>query len=156
MMHSCAEYVEECPIHLVGWTAFSALFLHSFLDGLAIAIAFNQDAFLGQMVASAILVHKFTDGLTLTGLLLAANFSAKKCFRTVLLLCLATPIGALLFSPVIKTVSPLWMAGLLGFVSGSFFYIGASDIIPRLHKNRDILCLFTFACGLAFGGMRWR
>ena len=68
MMHSCLEYAEECPIHIVGWTAFGALTIHSLIDGMAIAIAFQKNMGLGHVVASAILIHKFTDGLTLTGL----------------------------------------------------------------------------------------
>src|SRR3989338_758192 len=64
MIHSCSEFAEDCPIHIVGWTAFGALTLHSLIDGLAITVAFRKNPVLGEVVSSAILVHKFTDGLT--------------------------------------------------------------------------------------------
>lgn len=155
MMHSCLEYAEECPIHIVGWTAFGALALHSLLDGVAIAVAFKKDALLGQIVSAAILIDKFTDGLTLTGLLLASNYSIKKCFQTVSLLALATPLGALFFAPFTLNISNSLLGCLLGFTAGSFFYLGAADILPRLHKIKDIYCLGTFALGLLIGGIRW-
>lgn len=148
MMHSCLEYAEECPIHMVGWTAFGALALHSLLDGIAIAISFQKDANFGQTVATAILIHKFTDGLTLTGLLLTSGYSAKKCFQIVALLGIATPAGVLLFLPFNHAFPNSIMGWLLGFVAGTFFYVGSADILPRLHKIKDLYCLFTFALGL--------
>lgn len=155
MMHSCMEYAEECPIHIVGWTAFGALTLHSLLDGIAIAVVFKKGALLGQIVSAAIMIHKFTDGLTLTGLLLASNYSIKKCFRAGALLALATPIGALFFAPFISNISNSILGALLGFIAGSFFYVGAADILPRLHKMKDGYCLVTFALGVLIGGIRW-
>lgn len=155
MMHTCSEYAEECSVHVVEWTAFAALFLHSLLDGMAIAVAFQKEIVFGQIVAVAILIHKFTDGLTLTGLLFASNYSVSKCFRTVLLLAIATPIGAFLFVPLTNTISSPVMGWLLGFIAGSFFYIGAADILPRVHKIKDVYCLGTFALGLLLGGIHW-
>src|SRR3989344_8423504 len=43
MMHSCLEFAEDCPVHIVGWTAFGALTLHSLIDGMAIAVAFRKN-----------------------------------------------------------------------------------------------------------------
>lgn len=155
MMHSCADYAEECPVHIVSWMALGALSLHSLLDGMAIAVAFQKDPALGKTVASAILFHKFTDGLTLTGLLVSANYPVKRCFRTVAMMALATPLGAMLFYPMAHTLSMQTMGVALGFIAGVFFYIGASDILPRLHKARDYACLAMFAVGLLVGGIHW-
>ena len=155
MMHSCLEYAEECSIHFVGWTAFGALALHSLIDGMAIAIAFQKKVVLGQVVASAILIHKLTDGLTLTGILMSAQYSAKKCLQIVSLLALATPLGVFLFMPVTALISNSFMGWLFGFIAGTFFYVGAADILPRLHKIKDYYCLGSFALGRLLGGARW-
>ena len=37
---------------------------------------------------------------------------------------------------------------LLGFAGGSFLYVGASDIIPRLHRSRDGASFASFGAGL--------
>lgn len=155
LMHSCVEFAEECSIHVVSWTAFAAIGLHSLIDGIAIAVAFQKNAQLGRVVAGAILIHKLTDGLTLTGMLLASHYSKRRCLKIVALMALATPLGALIFSPYASYISDPAMGWILGFVAGSFFYVGASDILPRLHKVRDAYCLVWFALGLAMGGVHW-
>ncbi len=152
MMHSCSEYAENCDVHMVGWVAFGSLALHSLFDGLAISLAFQNNSGLGVAVSSAILIHKLTDGLTLTGLLLASGFPTRKSFFVVLLLALATPLGAILSYPLSNFFSPSWMGWSLGFIAGIFFYIGAADILPRLHKVKDLYCLGAFALGLILGG----
>ncbi|OGR86792.1 MAG: hypothetical protein A3A86_06990 [Elusimicrobia bacterium RIFCSPLOWO2_01_FULL_60_11] len=155
MIHSCSEFAEECPIHIVGWTAFGALTLHSLIDGLAIAVAFRSGTAIGEAVTVAILVHKFTDGLTMTGLLTAAHYERNKCLAIVGLLALATPLGVAVFWPFTASVSSSAMGWLFGFIAGIFFYVGASDILPRIHKVRDVYCLGSFAAGLVLGGIRW-
>ena len=155
MIHSCSEFAEECPIHIVSWTAFGALTLHSLIDGLAIAVAFRQGSSLGEAVTVAVLVHKFTDGLTMTGLLTAAHYTKQKCLGIVALLALATPLGVVLFWPFTASISNSLMGWLFGFIAGIFFYVGASDILPRIHKVRDVYCLGSFAAGIILGGVRW-
>ncbi len=152
MMHSSSEYAEACEIHLVGWFAFASLALHSLFDGMAIAIAFQKNPVLGRSVASAVFVHKLTDGLTLTGLLLSSRYSISRCFQTVILVALATPIGAVLFQPFSLIFSDVSMGWWLGFIAGIFLYVGAADILPRLHKVRDLYCLGSFAVGILLGG----
>ena len=153
MMHSSLEYAEECEVHMVGWFAFASLAVHSLFDGMAIAIAFEKNISLGRSVALAILIHKLTDGITLTGLLLSSKYSVRKCFQSVFLLALATPIGAFIFHPFSHFFSDAAMGWWLGFIAGIFFYVGAADILPRLHKVKDIYCLVSFALGLLIGGM---
>ena len=155
VMHSCLEYAEDCSVHLMGWTAFGALGIHSLIDGLAIAVAFQKNPVLGEVVTFAILVHKFTDGLTLTGILLASQYSRKKCLGIVSLLALATPLGVIILAPLVSSISGSLLGWLFGFIAGTFFYVGASDILPRLHKIRDIYCLGSFALGLVLGGIHW-
>jgi zinc transporter ZupT len=154
MTHSCLEYAENCHVHLVGMTALSALAVHSLFDGVAMAVAFRETTALGHAVSSAVLIHKFTDGLTLTGLLLTANYATRKCLGIVSILAFATPLGALISPLFVSVLSSGAMAGGLGFVAGIFFYIGASDILPRLHKERDVWCLASFAFGLSIGALR--
>ncbi len=155
MMHSCLEFAEDCHVHIVSWTALAALSLHALIDGLAIAIAFQKNPLLGQAVATAILFHKFTDGLTLTGLLISTDQPKEKYLFTVIILALATPAGALLFHPFAAGLSDSFMGWTLGFIAGTFLYVGAADILPRLHKARDLYCWGSFALGLLLGGLRF-
>ncbi len=154
MMHACAEFAEDCHVHMVSQAALAALSLHAVIDGIAIAIAFQKNSVLGQTVAGAILFHKFTDGLTLTGLLLGTNQPREKYWWTILILALATPLGTLVFHPFAAGLSAAVMGAALGFVAGTFLYVGAADILPRLHKARDLYSWASFAVGLVIGGIR--
>ena len=96
-----------------------------------------------------------TDGLTLTGLLLSSHYSKTRCLQTVAVLALATPIGAIALSPFAANITPSLMGWWLGFIAGAFFYVGASDILPRIHKARDIYCLASFFGGILVGSIRF-
>lgn len=155
MMHSCLEFAEDCHVHMVSRAALAALSLHAVIDGIAIAIAFQKNPLLGQAVAGAILFHKFTDGLTLTGLLMGTHQPREKYLRTVMILALATPAGAILFHPFAVELSSAFMGAALGFIAGTFLYVGAADILPRLHKARDLYSWGAFALGLVLGGLKF-
>lgn len=153
MIHSCAECTEESRNHIIGWLAFGALTFHSLLDGMAITASFQKNSFLGGSVSFAVLIHKLTDGLTLTGLLISSQFSRRKSLWIVTLLALATPLGSFLSIPLFHHISDSTFGTLLGFVAGTFFYIGAADILPQIHKVKDRICLILFALGLFLGGI---
>ena len=155
MIDSCAEYAEDCHLHVVSHTALGALTLHSILDGAAIALAFKSNLVLGEAVAVAILIHKATDGLTLTGLLMGTSYKLKTCLIIISLMALATPFGALCFLPMTSAVPKNVLGWGLGFIAGVFFYVGAADILPRLHRVKDIKCLVAFTLGLLLGSLHF-
>lgn len=153
MIHSCPEYMEECPVHMVGWSAFGALSLHGLMDGFIIAVAFRSSLLLGSTVSVAVMFHKFSDGLTLSSLFLSANYTRKKSLFLSTLVALATPLGAVLAFAFTSHAPTQVLGMLMGFSAGAFIYVGAADILPRLHKNRDPLCLVLFLLSLAIMGL---
>ena len=148
MSDSCPEYLENCSVHLLGWTALLALFFHSFIDGLNLSISFSAGTLAGTAIGSAVMLHKLIDGFTLTSLLVGGGYTRKNVFIALLLIALATPLGGFFGLWNLSVLSPSLLAGLLGFAAGSFVYIGASDIPTRLHKTDDKGCLFFFIVGL--------
>lgn len=153
MIHSCPEYMEDCPVHLVGWSAFGALTLHGLIDGFIIAAAFRTSSMLGSTVSLALMFHKFSDGLTLSSLCLASQYSRLRSFVLSTLVALATPLGALAAFCLMLDKEPLSFAALLGFSAGAFVYVGAADTLPRIHKSRDTWCLILFLLSLFLVGI---
>src|SRR5574342_414167 len=82
LAHACPECAAEraCRVHPMGWVAFSALGVHSLLDGLSIAAGFAASEALGSMAALAVLVHKVPTGISLAAILLGAGFSSWQSF----------------------------------------------------------------------------
>lgn len=149
MLDSCGEYMEQCRVHYLGWSALLALTLHSFIDGFNLSVSFAAGAKAGIAVGLALALHKIADGFTLVSLFKQSGYSETKTFRLLLLVALATPLGALVSSPAVGLgLPPAVEAALLGFAAGSFIYIAAADVLPRLHRDGDRPGVLFFAAGL--------
>lgn len=110
---------------------------HSFLDGMAIGLAFQVSSAVGVTVAVAVLAHKFSDGINTVSLILKNNGTPQQALRWLSFAAAAPVLGAgstLLFS---------LSEGLLGIVlavfCGFFLYIGASDLLPESHHRHPTL-----------------
>lgn len=151
LAHACPECVAErpCRVHPMGWIAFSALGLHSLVDGLTIAAGFAASEALGIMATAAVLVHKVPTGISLAAILLDAGFSSRGAFLLTVGVALATPVGTLASWGLLIQLTPGTLAAILGVSAGSFVYIGASDILPRLHEERSLSVFFLLVLGVA-------
>ena len=150
MLDSCDEYMEQCRVHYLGWTALFALSLHSFIDGFNLAVSFSAGMTAGVAVGQALALHKIADGFTLVSLFRQSGCKREKSVLLLVGVALATPLGALLSSPAggLGTLPPVVEASLLGFAAGSFIYVAAADMLPRLHRDADKSGVLYFTAGL--------
>ena len=154
VLDTCGEYMEQCRDHILGWTALFALSLHSFIDGFNLSVSFSAGEKAGVAVGLALALHKVADGFTLVSLFKQSGYSRQKTMLMLVGVAMATPIGALVFHPT--TAMPLVLeAGLLGFAAGSFVYVAAADVLPRMHRHGDKQSVLYFAAGLiGMGALR--
>ena len=105
----------------------------SFLDGLAIGLGFMVSASVGAIVAAAVLVHDFSDGINMVNVILRNKGDNRSAFRWLLMNALAPMAGAAttLVLPIEQEVLGLALALFAGF----FFYIGASDLLPKSYHD---------------------
>lgn len=108
-----------------------SLSIHSFLDGVAIGLAFQVSAAVGAIVAVAVLVHDFSDGINTVNLILKNGGGKRTAFRW-LLLDATTPILGI-SSTLFFTLPESALGVLLALFAGFFLYIGASDLLPESH-----------------------
>ena len=148
MVDSCPEYLEECDVHALGWVALTALFAHSFIDGFNLGVSFKAGAAAGAAVGLALMIHKVADGFTLTTLFQQAGYSARRSAWGLFAVAAATPLGTMASNVEWLTPDPRAAALLLGFAGGSFLYRGAADLLRRVHRAQDRLCLVYFGVGL--------
>lgn len=146
MVDSCPEYLEECTTHVLGWAALVGLFIHSLMDGVNLAVSFGAGAAAGLAVGTAMTLHKLADGFTLTSLFGQSGYTRGQTLFGLCAVAAATPLGVALSSRLMAAAGP--SALLLGFAGGSFIYIGAAEILPRLHKTRDRLAFGCFLAGI--------
>ncbi len=149
MSDACPEFLEDCSVHLVSASTLAALFLHSFIDGLNLSAAFAAGTLAGATVGTALALHKLLDGFTMTSLLAKSGYARLPALAALALVAAATPAGSLLSAAGLRALPSEAVAVGLGFAAGSFIYIAASDVLPRLHETDDRLSLAFFAGGMA-------
>ena len=136
----------------VGVLSSLALVGHSFMDGVAIGIAFQVSSAVGAIVAVAVIAHDFCDGLNTVSLMLVHHNTTRRSFTMLVLDSLAPVLGAA--STLTFRVPTYLLVLYLGFFAGFLLYIGASDILPEAHsqgRSADALGLIGLTClGAAF------
>lgn len=125
------HHTEEEAHEAQGTLKAGSLSVHSFLDGLAIGLAFQVSTAVGIIVTVAVLVHDFSDGINTVNMVLKHGGSAARARKWLFVDALAPMVGviATLFFSVPETV----LGGILAVFAGFFLYIGASDLLPESH-----------------------
>lgn len=106
-----------------------SLSAHSFLDGLAIGLAFQVSAAVGAVVAIAVLTHDFSDGINTVSFVLKSGGERRTAFRWLLVDAFAPVFGAA--STLFFSLPEQALSIVLALFCGFFLYIGASDLIPE-------------------------
>ena len=131
--HADKEHEHEAHLshHKRGVLGAGSLALHSFLDGVAIGLAFQVSIAVGTVVAVAVLIHDFSDGINTVNMILrnsGGHVAARKWLLVVALAPIAGAVSTLFF-----TLSQDTLAIILAVFAGFFLYIGATDLIPESH-----------------------
>jgi ZIP family zinc transporter len=116
-----------------GFLGAGSLSVHSFLDGVAIGLAFQVSAAVGAVVTLAVLVHDFSDGINTVSMILKNGGNKKTAFQFLVIDAIAPVVGIMvtLFFMLPENILGIILALFAGF----FLYIGASDLIPESHHN---------------------
>ena len=124
--------------------------VHNFIDGAIIATGFSIGFEVGMATTIAIILHEIPQEMGDFGLLIHAGFSKGRA----LLLNFASAaasflgVGLVIF---LGSLSDYSLAVLSGFAAGNFLYLAGSDLIPELHKNRDLKSSFIQFLGIVIG-----
>jgi zinc transporter ZupT len=128
----------------VGALGALGLSAHSFVDGLAVGLAFGASTEVGVLVLIAVLSHDFADGLNTVSLMLAHGNTTRRSLLLLALDALAPFLGAL--STLLFQVPPDVLALYLGFFAGFLLYISAADILPEAHSRQPARLTIVMTC----------
>ena len=142
-----------CDIHAFTYLNLMGDGLHNFVDGLIIAASFMTSLKLGMVTTAAVILHEVPQELGDFGILVYGGFSKTKALFYNFLCALAAIAGAVM-GYVLSGVTGNATVFLVPFTAGGFIYIAAADLLPELHKQKDIkranIAFVTFILGLAF------
>jgi len=119
-----------------GFLGAGSLAIHSFLDGVAIGLAFKVSPALGLVVALAVLAHDFSDGINTVSMILKSGGDRARALRWLLIDAIAPVAGVL--ATLFFSVSNSQLGLLLALFSGFFLYIGASELLPESHHAHPV------------------
>ena len=118
--------------HSTGLWAAGGLAVHSFIDGVAIAEAFDAHTGLGWTIGFGIILHKFADGVSVAGVMQGTHQGDRSTLGMLALASIA-PVAGVLTSPLLEISSPVRLL-LLGWFAGVFLYLGATSLLPAAHE----------------------
>jgi len=146
--NSCSEFIEDCHFHKLSIFAFMALGMHSFIDGVNISVAANLKSAAGFNIILALIMHKFADGLTISSIMKNENIENWKIIKSLIIISLLTPIGSISAGYFLQFqgLIPIFMS----ISAGTFIYISMTEIIPELHKDKNIFMPFILLSGYLF------
>src|SRR3989338_220705 len=124
--------------------------IHNFLDGIVIAISFLNSTALGIVATIAIIAHEIPQEIADFSILIYGGFSKIKALVYNFLTALTAVIGALtayFYSGAIESSTTF----LTSFAVGGFVYIASTDLIPEIHKEKDLGKSFVQLVLLALG-----
>jgi ZIP family zinc transporter len=124
------DAVAHQHIGLIGAVAMS---IHSLLDGVAMAAAFQASPELGLVVGLVVVIHRFGDGIGIVSLLLASRVPRPTALRWVFLVSLAPVLGAAITAFFV--IPDELLGALLATFAGFFLYVGAAELLPEAHRN---------------------
>jgi ZIP family zinc transporter len=131
-----------------GLFAAGILCVHSFLDGIAVGLAFQASHAVGLVVAIAVLTHDFSDGINTMNIVLRNRGERRQAFRWLLIDAAAPAAG--IGSTFFFTLPRAAFGGILAVFAGFFLYIGASDLIPEsYHAHPKFLTTAMTLAGAA-------
>lgn len=124
----------------------ASLATHSFIDGLAVGLAFQVSAAVGVIVATAVLVHDFSDGINTVNLILKNKGETRRAAAWLGVDAVA-PVAGILASGLV-TLPEAQLGLVLAAFCGFFLYIGASDLLPEsYHRHPTVWTTLTTVIG---------
>ncbi len=142
-----------CDIHTFTYLNLIGDGVHNFTDGLIIAASFVADLRLGIVTTLAVIFHEIPQEMGDFGILVYGGFSKSKALLFNFICALCAVLGAIA-GYILSGITENFSIFLISFTAGGFIYIAASDLIPELHKQKDIgranIAFITFILGLLF------
>jgi zinc and cadmium transporter len=150
--HHCHDG-EKCEVHPVSYLILIGDAIHNFIDGVIIGASFLVNVHFGIITTLLILAHEIPQELGNFGVLVYGGFGKNKALLYNFLsqlTCILGGIAGYLLSASIQGIIPF----ILPFAAGGFIYIGASDLVPELHKepklNKLLVSFGFFILGMVF------
>ncbi len=135
--HHHGEDKNESHIHPVGQLVLVSDGIHNLIDGIIIGVSFLVSIPLGIATTLAVILHEIPQEIGDFTVLLHSGYSKKRALWLNFLSALTAVVGVIIAFALGQTGEGLTM-WVLPLAAGGFIYIAVADLIPELHKTKEI------------------
>ena len=132
---------EKCKNHTFGYMNLIGDSIHNFIDGIVIASAFVADYKLGLITTFAVAIHEIPQEISDYGVLLYSGFKKTKALISNFIVALTVVLGGIVGYYLSDKITNL-VPTLTAFAAGGFIYIAASDLMPEIRKETNLVKSF--------------
>ncbi|NJL43734.1 MAG: ZIP family metal transporter [Nitrosarchaeum sp.] len=116
------------PLNLIGDA------IHNFADGIVIAASYLASTSLGIAATIAVILHEIPQEIADYGVLIYSGLSRGRALMLNFLSATSAFLGAITGILLAGQLSG-FNAFIIPFAAGNFLYIGASNLVPELHRH---------------------
>ncbi|HBA45606.1 hypothetical protein A2W67_00790 [Candidatus Nomurabacteria bacterium RIFCSPLOWO2_02_40_28] len=135
--HHHGEDQEETQIHPVGKLVLVSDGVHNFIDGVIIGASFLISLPVGIATTLAVILHEIPQEVGDFAVLLHSGYSKTRALWLNFLSALLSILG-LIFILVLNQTEEAITLFFLPIAAGGFIYIAVADLIPELHKTKEV------------------
>jgi zinc and cadmium transporter len=135
--HHHGEDKEKNHIHPVGKLVLFTDGFHNMIDGVIIGASFLVSIPLGIATTIAVILHEIPQEIGDFAVLIHSGYTKNKALLWNFISALASLLGLLIvfiFGNILEGSIALFMP----IAAGGFIYIALADLIPELHKTKDV------------------
>lgn len=135
--HHHGEDKEETHIHPVGELILFTDGFHNLIDGAIIGASFLVSIPVGIATTIAVILHEIPQEIGDFAVLIHAGYTKKKALLWNFVSALASFIGlaiVFIFGNIVENASLFFIP----IAAGGFIYIAVADLIPELHKTKEV------------------
>ena len=148
--HHHGEDAKEGHIHPIGKLVLFSDGVHNFLDGIIIAASFMVNIPVGIATTVAVILHEIPQEVGDFAILLHSGYTRKWALVLNFLSALTAFVGAAAFF-AFGELSKHLVGYFLPLAAGGFIYIALTDLIPELHKTKQMKHFFYQLAAVLLG-----
>lgn len=148
--HHHGEDKDEESVHPVGKLTLVSDGVHNFLDGIIIGTSFMISIPVGIATTLAVILHEIPQEIGDFAVLLHAGYTKVQALWLNFLSAFAAILGAVFFF-VLGGVAEASSIYFTPIAAGGFIYIAVADLIPELHKTKEIRYSVLQLIAVTFG-----
>lgn len=135
--HGEDKYTHTSHIHPVGSLVLLSDGMHNLIDGIIIGVSFLASVHVGIATTIAVILHEIPQEVGDFSILLHSGYKKKQALLLNFISALASVLGVVI-TFILGSAGQHAIMWALPLAAGGFIYIAVADLIPELHKTKEM------------------